>query len=73
MTQAVIQNNIEVVDEQIANILRSKSVAERIAMIADANDTARLLAAAGARHLHPDWSDSQIAAEVARRMLRATD
>jgi len=59
----------EVVDEQLAAILRTKTAAERIAMASDANDTARLTSAAGIRYCHPDWSAAQLQQEVARRML----
>lgn len=65
--------NIEVIDDEMAEILRLKTPAERIAMIGAANRTARLLAAAGARHLHPDWTDAQIQAEVVRRVCGGTD
>jgi hypothetical protein len=73
MSRPVDPRNIEVIDDQMAAILRDKSVTGRIAMSADANDTARLLAAAGIRHVHPDWSEDQVQQEVARRMLGATD
>lgn len=65
--------NVDVVDDDLAVILRQKSPAERIQMAADANDTVRLLAAAGIRFVHPKWSDERVQQEVARRMLHATD
>lgn len=65
--------SIEVVDDDLAEILRQKSPAERIQMAADANDTARLLAAGGIRFAHPEWSDERVQQEVARRMLHAAD
>jgi hypothetical protein len=64
---------IERIDATIAEILRGKSVAERLAMVEDANVTARALVAAGIRHAHPTWPDDAIQAEVARRMLGAAD
>jgi len=60
---------IEVVDDVIARILAAKTPAERVAMIGDAHDTARALVAAGTRLRHPSWTESEIAADVARRML----
>jgi len=66
-------NKIEVVDATIAAILRSKTVTERVAMTADANDMARLLAAAGIRHCYPDWTEKDVQSEVAGRMLGATN
>jgi hypothetical protein len=64
---------IECVDDAMVRILRGKTPAECVVMIADANDAARLLAAAGVRHLHPDWSEPQVQAEVARGMLDAAN
>ncbi len=61
--------HIESVDDRVVEIVRRKTPAERIAMILDANDTARSLAAAGIRHCHPDWNERRLQAEVARRML----
>ena len=63
----------EVVDDFVADVLRHKTPGERIQMTADANDTARLLAAGGIRYQHPDWSSDRIQQEVARRMLNAAD
>lgn len=65
---AIDPRNIEVMDPAQAAILREKSMAERVAMIGAANRTARALVAAGIRVTHPDWSDEQVQAEVARRM-----
>lgn len=62
------QYRIEIIDPVLARILRHKSPAERLAMIADANRTARLLAAAGVRCVHPDWNDAQVQAEVIKRV-----
>jgi hypothetical protein len=73
MSRAVDPRNIEVVDDELARVLRQKTPAERIEMIADANDMARLLAAAGSRHTHPEWCEEEVQREVARRMLGATD
>ena len=65
--------NIEVVDEQMAAILRSKTPAERIAMTSAAHRTARLLASAGVRFQHPDWDESQVQREVVRRVCGGTE
>jgi hypothetical protein len=71
MQRTIDPRRIEVIDDQMAAVLRAKTFAERIEMIADANDTARLLAAAGIRHVHPTWTPEQVQLEVARRMLGA--
>lgn len=66
MKQDAIAGKIEIIDDDMVAVFSSKSPAERIAIVADANRTARILAAAGARYLHPNWDEPQIQAEVAR-------
>lgn len=64
---------IEVVDDRMAEILRAKTPVERVELIGAANRTARRLAAAGVRYQHPDWDESQVQAEVIRRVSSGTD
>ena len=64
---------IEVVDDAVADVLRSKTPAQRVEMMLDANRTMRLLIETHLRTGHPDWSDQQVLAEVARRMLGEAD
>jgi hypothetical protein len=73
MDRSTRPQSIEVVDDDLAAVLRHKTPAERVEMIAAANRTARTLAAAGARFQHPDWSEQQIKAEVIRRVCGGTD
>jgi len=61
--------HIDVVDRDYAAVLAAKSPAERLGMVAEAYRTARMLAESGVRHLHPDWTESEIRSEVARRMM----
>ena len=61
---------IEVVHDDVARALRAKAPAERLAMIFAANRRMRTTIAAALRTWHPDWSDQQVAREVARRMSR---
>ena len=68
MRRLIESRNIEVVDEELAKVLRKKTPAERVEMIAAANRTARLLAAAGIRYQHPDWDEPQVQQEVIRRV-----
>lgn len=65
--------NVEIIDDQLAAVLRSKTPAERIEQIGAANRTARLIAAAGIRCQHPDWDDCQVRAEVIRRVCGGTN
>lgn len=62
------QRRVEVIDDDLADVLRTKSPAEKIQMVGAANRTARILAAAGVRFLHPDWDENQVEAEVLRRI-----
>jgi len=61
---------IEVVDPALAEVLRRKTPAERIAMVSAAHTTARLRIEGHLRTRHPDWPDERIAREVAGRMTR---
>jgi hypothetical protein len=71
--QSIDPRNIEVIDDALAAVLRRKTPAERIAMIASANRTARMLAAAGVRYQHPDWDEAKIQNEVIRRVCGGTN
>ncbi len=62
--------HFDMVDDQMAEVFRTKTPTERLAMVGAANRTARLLAAAGIRYSHPDGSDDEVQAEVVRRMLQ---
>jgi hypothetical protein len=72
MSRNIDPKRIEVVDKDLAAVLRLKSPMEKVAMIAAANRTARMLAAAGIRYRHPDWNDEQVQAEVIRRVCGGT-
>jgi hypothetical protein len=73
MSRTIDPRQIEVIDDDLAAVLRTKTPGERIQMAAEANQTARIIVAAGVRHTHPNWLESQVAGEVARRMLGAAD
>jgi len=72
MSHARSPRNIEVIDDELAEVLRFKTPAQKVEMVAAANRTARLLAAAGIRYQHPDWDDTQVQAEVIRRVTGGT-
>lgn len=59
---------IEVVTPALAAVLRTKTPAERIAMVSAANKTARLRLEGHLRSRHPTWPDARITREVAERM-----
>ena len=58
---------IEVLDEAIVEVLRAKTLAERVAMVFEAERTMRLMLETQIRSGHPDWSDDQVTREIARR------
>jgi hypothetical protein len=70
--ERALPTNIESIDDSLAEVLRTKSPAEKVAMINAANRTARILAESGVRFMHPDWDEAQIQAEVIRRVCGGT-
>jgi len=63
---------IEVIDWATARMHASKTPAQKVEMVSAAHRTARMLISAGVRHRHPDWTELQIAREVARRLSNGT-
>ncbi len=61
--------DIELLDEDYARVLGSKTPTERVAMGMDANRFVRLSLEGHLRTVHPEWGGPAIAAEIARRML----
>jgi Rv0078B-related antitoxin len=59
---------IEIVDDRVVEILRSKTPAERLAIANGMWSFARQMIRAIQAREHPDWSDGEIDREVARRM-----
>lgn len=59
---------IEVVDAEMAEVLRSKTGAERLAITWRMIASARRMIASHLRSEHPDWDDQQIHAETIRRL-----
>ena len=64
---------IEVVDDAMAEVLRRKTPAERVAMVSALNEFLRIMLESVLRGEHPDWEDGRITNEVARRMSHGTD
>ena len=60
---------IEVVDDDLAKVLRRKTPAQKIAMMGAAHRTAKSMLQAAIRRQHPDWDERRIAEEVSRRLL----
>ena len=64
---------IEVVDDDVAAILRTKTPGERMMIVAEAWEFAEIWIRAAVRHQNPAWSDEQVEAEVCRRMAGEAD
>ncbi len=60
---------IEVVDDAVAEVLRHKTVTQRLAMVFAAHRMARMLIEGSLRSTHPDWSEDQIRSQASRRLL----
>lgn len=59
---------IEVLDDQVAEILRAKSGTERLRIAHAMWSSARQMLWHYLRSEHPDWDESQVQREVARRL-----
>jgi hypothetical protein len=59
---------IEVVDDRMAAVLRSKTGADRLRIIDALYRTARQLIEASVRELHPDWEHERVYRETVRRL-----
>jgi hypothetical protein len=67
------KGQIEVVDDAVAEVLRRKTVAQRVEMALAANRLVRLRIEGHLRTLQSDWDDARIQAEIARRMRLGSD
>ena len=72
VAHAATEGQLEQVDDQMVEIFRAKSPAEKVAMIAAAHRTAHMLAASGIRYQHPEWSEARIQQEAVSRVSSAT-
>ena len=64
----VDRRQIEVLDDRMAEILRRKTGAERLAIAFGLFSSARRMVISMLRAEHPDWDEQQINAEAARRL-----
>ena len=73
MKRRLDAGQIEAVDDAMAEIMRRKTPAERIELVAGCYRLMRGLVEGRLRTDHPDWDDARIAAGVSRRMSRGSD
>ena len=62
---------IEVIDDEMAQLLRRKTPAEKLASAHAMWQYARRRQIAMIRHGHPEWNDEQIKSELRRRAFGA--
>jgi hypothetical protein len=63
-----LPKQIEVLDEEMAEILRAKTGAERLKIASGLIASARRMLSSQLAADHPDWDERQIQEEVARRL-----
>jgi hypothetical protein len=67
-----VSSRIEVIDDEMATILRQKTGAQRLEIASRMFSSARRMLLSHARSKHPDWDDRRIEQEVARRLSHGT-
>ena len=65
---AIRANQIEVIDDEMARVLRQKTGAERLKIASDMYSSMRRMLLSHLRATRPDLNDAQLIREVARRM-----
>lgn len=60
--------NIEVVDDDMAEVFRSMTGAQRLKIANDMFESARRMIASHLASEHPDWDERRIQEETARRL-----
>lgn len=63
---------VEVVDDQVAEILRAKTPAERLRIGINIWISARRMLLAHIGHTHPEWSPKEVNKEVVGRLLHGS-
>ena len=60
---------IELLDPEVVTLLKRKSPAEKLAMAFESNRLVRLRLTGHFQTTHPEWTDAEVTAAVARRIL----
>lgn len=63
-----MRTSFEIVDNQMAAILRQKTPAQRLQIAFGMWEFARNMIRANLRREHPEWSDEEVQRETARRL-----
>lgn len=62
------KQQIEVVDDEMAQVLRLKTGAERLQIASDMFSSARQMIISMLRNEHPDWDEKKVNTQAARRL-----
>ncbi len=62
------RSQFEIIDDQMADILRQKNEVERLEIAARLWQSAREIVEGAIKTNHPDWSEEQVDREIAHRM-----
>jgi hypothetical protein len=68
MTRPLGDLRIEIVDHDMARVLRTKTGAERLKIASDMFASARRMIVSHLAAQHPDWDEEQIQREASRRI-----
>ena len=68
MATSVEDLRIEVMDDDMARVLRTKTGAERLKIASDMFSSARKMIASLLASEHPDWTEEQVQRETSRRI-----
>jgi hypothetical protein len=71
-SRAAVTGTIEIVDRAMADILRTKTEAERLGIARGMWRSARAMMENLLRAQHPHWTPTAVNAEVARRLSHGT-
>ena len=63
---------VEVVDDRVAEVLRTKTPAERLRIGFNIWSSARRMLLTHIGHIHPEWSQKEVNDEVVGRLLRGS-
>ena len=66
--QPIDLKRIEVVDDDMARVMRSKTGAERLAIASGMFASARRMLSTHLEQKHPEWTPERLQREVARRL-----
>jgi hypothetical protein len=67
-----VSARIEVIDDAMADVVRGKTGAERLAIASGMYASARRMLVSHLQSIHTDWTDRQVELEASRRLSHGT-